>query len=164
MRELLFSPIPALVRVVARPATVDACEEAFAGAPGPDARAVPGWWRLAPDEVLVGPGPGAEAVRGQLTGEPDEHAIVEPDPGWALAVLDGEQFDREIAGVLEWRWPEGRSTAQGLLHNVAVKIQRASSADAGAELDVEYRILCPRSLVHELEERLGWSNRHGGTR
>lgn len=142
MRDIHFVPVP-LVRVVAGNPTIEVV-----------VRATPRWWRLAPDEVLVEAPGGSEAMRGHQTGAADEHAIVEDDSGWVVGVLDEEGFERHVAGALEWQWPAGQATAQGLLHNVPVKIRRAAAPGRSPTGSVEYHLLCPVSLVHELEERM----------
>ena len=150
MRDIHFVPVP-LVRVVAGTETIEAVLRA---APEAGPEAAPRWWRLAPDEVLVEAADGAGAVREHRAAAADAHAIVEDDTGWVVGVLDEEGFEHAVAGALEWQWPAGQLTAQGLLHNVPVKIRRTAATGGSPAGAVEYHLLCPVSLVHELEERM----------
>lgn len=143
MRELRFRPIT-LVRAVAGPGTIDLLEGAAGGV-----------WRLAADEALIETPSDSTAVLSLTGARPDPHAIVEPDPGWAVASLGEADFEVGVERSLEWSWPDRGGTAQGLLHNVPVKIRRVGAGQAGVA--VSYRMLCPLPMVHELEERLGWS-------
>jgi hypothetical protein len=95
--------------------------------------------RIADDEAFV------VATRNIAPFVRDDHAIVEPDSSFSHSVMDERWLREHLLPALEWQWPDTASVGQGLLHQIPVKLVRARGMTV---------LLCPTTLVHELEERL----------
>jgi hypothetical protein len=126
--------VPALepvdgVRVVAAPAALDAARWA-----GEDVDVI----RIAPDEAL---GLGATEV---ALDDPD--AIVEPEAGFAVALLDATEV-AALAGHTDWPLPgEPGMVAQGKIAGVPAKLLVGTPS----------LLITNAAYADELERRLGW--------
>lgn len=118
------------LRVVADPAALDAARWR-----GSDVTVL----RLAPDDAFVIDADGVEID--------DEHAIVEPEVGFAGAWLPVGAIERH----LEWTLPPERPVlAQGFVATVPAKIWLPGGRDDGLVL-----LLTAAAYADELEGRLG---------
>jgi hypothetical protein len=126
--------VPALepvagVRVVARPEALDAAHWA-----GDDVDVI----RIAPDEAL---GIGASGVEVD-----DRDAIVEPESGFAVALLDGDET-AALAAHTDWQAPaETGRLAQGKIAGVPAKLLVGDPTI----------LVVQTAYADELERRLGW--------
>lgn len=123
-----LEPVAAL-RVVASPAALDGAR--WSG-DGVDVL------RTAPDEAL---GLGATAVE---VDDPD--AIVEPEAGFVVALLDDDDL-RAVAAHIDWEFPTATGElAQGKVAGVPAKIVGGRPA----------LLITNAAYADELRERLGW--------
>ena len=117
------------VRVVAAPAAIDGARWA-----GDDVDVL----RIAPDEAL---GIGATGVE---VDDPD--AIVEPEAGYAVALLDGVEV-AALAAHMDWALPADRGTvAQGKIAGVPATVLVGDPT----------LVVTNAAYADELERRLGW--------
>ncbi len=117
------------VRVVALPAALDGARWA-----GDDVDVL----RIAPDEAL---GIGATGVE---VDDPD--AIVEPEAGFAVALLDGIEV-AALAAHMDWTLPSAAGTvAQGKIAGVPAKVLVGEPT----------LIVANAAYADELGRRLGW--------
>ncbi|HEU4571428.1 MAG TPA: hypothetical protein VFR93_01990 [Candidatus Limnocylindrales bacterium] len=94
--------------------------------------------RIAPDEAL---GLGATGV--ELTGDPD--AIVEPEAGYSVAILD--QLDEPtVRDHVEWDLDAADELAQGKVAGVPAKLRVGNPT----------LLVVQTAYADELRERLGW--------
>ena len=129
---LALEPLAGL-RVVAQPGALDA-----ATWEGDAPIAV---LRVAPDEALAIGAAGVEVA--------DEHAIVEPEPGFSAARLDSAGLEKVLAHV-ELRLPADRpALAQGKVAGVPVKVWLGAYANG-------VLLLVQACYVDELRSRLRW--------
>jgi hypothetical protein len=95
--------------------------------------------RIAPDEALA---IGATAVEID-----DADAIVEPEAGYSVALLDASEVG-VIAAHTDWRLPDAAGAlAQGKIAGVPAKLLLVSPN----------LLITPTAYAHELAGRLGWS-------
>jgi hypothetical protein len=126
--------VPALepvdgVRVVATPGALDSARWA-----GADVDVL----RIAPDEAL---GIGATGVEVD-----DVDAIVEPEAGFAVALLDASEV-AALAAHMDWALPGDAGTiAQGKIAGVPAKVRVGDPA----------LLVTNAAYADELERRLGW--------
>jgi len=121
-----LDPLPGL-RVVADPGALDAATWR-----GPGEVTV---LRLAPDDAF--------AIGATEVDVDDEHAIVEPEPGFAGMWLPVEA----VAHHMEWSLPAGRPTlAQGAIANVPARVWLPDDGDA--------LLVTAAAFADELESRL----------
>jgi hypothetical protein len=129
--------VPALepvagVRAVAAPAALDAARWV-----GDDVDVL----RIATDEAL-----GLGATGAAVDGDPD--AIVEPEAGFSVALLDREEL-AALAGQMEWPLPvdgTAGTLAQGKIAGVPAKIVTGDPS----------LLVIQTAYVDELTRRLGW--------
>jgi hypothetical protein len=115
-------------------------------------------WRLAPDDALIDT---YSRVDDNETGPPiidDVHAIVVPDGGWRVVIIDTEDFDAKLRPRIEWTVDEGL-TNQGLVLGVPAKIRYVETpahwfSDSEGEPYPHWEILCAAPYAHELDARL----------
>ncbi len=94
--------------------------------------------RIAPDEAL---GLGATGV--ELTGDPD--AIVEPEAGYSVAILD--QLDElTVRDHVEWDLDAADELAQGKVAGVPAKVRIGNPT----------LLVVQTAYADELARRLGW--------
>jgi hypothetical protein len=124
-----LEPVEA-VRVVADPAALDAARW-----DGDDFDVL----RIAPDEAL-----GLGATGAEVDGDPD--AIVEPEGGFAVALLAPEEL-ATIAAHVDWPLPGDAGTlAQGKIAGVPAKLLIGDPT----------LLVVQVAYADELERRLGW--------
>jgi hypothetical protein len=127
---LELEPMPGL-RVVADPAALD--RASWRG--DRDVTVL----RLAADDALA---VGAKSVEID-----DEHAIVEPEPGFVGAWLTAEEFAAWVLPQIEWPLPEDRPTvAQGSIAGVPSKLWLRATGGA--------LLLVPTAFADEFAGRL----------
>lgn len=125
------------VRVVAAPAALDGARWQ-----GDDVDVI----RIAPDEAF---GIGAVGVD---VDDPD--AIVEPETGFAVALLDADD-QYGVVDHLEWALPEEpRVLAQGKVAGVPARIRTGDPATM--PLGEPALLVTNNAYANELERRLGW--------
>jgi hypothetical protein len=142
-----FGPV-SLLRVVAAPPALDAVttrEHRLA-------------IRIAPDETLLSAERSRDAIEERVTAV-DPHAIVATDDSFAMMTMTPQYLTTVIRPALEWEWTDTSRVGLGLLHAVPICLatQVATPVATGpGELvpRTEVVLLCHRTLVHELEERL----------
>jgi hypothetical protein len=128
----VLEPASWSIRAVAKPAALDAAR--WHG----DAIHV---LRIAPDEALA---IGASGV--EIDGDPS--AIVEPEAGFSIDIIGGEDVET-LAAHAEWSIPHEPGTlAQGKVAGVPIKLLLLDPIGA--------LIVVQTCYVLELEERLGW--------
>jgi hypothetical protein len=95
--------------------------------------------RIAPDEALA---IGATAVEVD-----DADAIVEPEAGYSVALLDASEM-QAVAAHTDWPLPEAAGTlVQGKIAGVPAKLLVGSPS----------LLITPTAYANELAGRLGWS-------
>jgi hypothetical protein len=126
-----------LIRVVATEAALDhLCADELTGL-----------WnaRLAPDEALFSNRSTEKTEQAVVVIDP--HGIAASDHGWSATTMSGERYETDVAPALEWHWEDRSRPGLGLLHAVPiVLVKQPNTADV--------IMLCPRTVTHELEERL----------
>jgi len=124
-----LEPVEA-VRVVATPAAIDAARWV-----GDDVDVI----RIAPDEAL---GLGATGI--DVPGDPD--AIIEPEAGFAVALLDTDAL-YGVRDHIDWVVPDEPGTlAQGKIAGVPARLVTGDRA----------LLVVHVAYADELERRLGW--------